>query len=103
AGDRVFSHSKSESIVNRRAISVVAVLMLSASLAPCRADDTPKKPQPAYETRREHDPNGIGKFYMGREIAMVMGHEAAGWLERPEREREEQPAKLLEALKLKEG
>src|SRR5262249_35031636 len=49
------------------------------------------------------DPNGIGKFYMGREIALVMGHLAAGWLERPEREREENPSKLLEALKLKPG
>src|SRR5438105_8424576 len=58
---------------------------------------------PRYEFRRDHDPNGIGKFYMGREIALVMGHQAAGWLERPEREREEQPAKLVEALQLKPG
>jgi ubiquinone/menaquinone biosynthesis C-methylase UbiE len=63
--------------------------------------DEPKKPK--YETRRIHDPNGIGKFYMDREIAMVMGHEAAGWLDRPEREKEEQPAKLLPLLKLKPG
>jgi precorrin-6B methylase 2 len=59
--------------------------------------------QPLYETRKEHDPDGIGKFYMGREIAHVMGHEAAGWLERPEREKEEQPAILLKALSLKPG
>src|SRR5262249_50899376 len=52
---------------------------------------------------REHDPNGIGKFYMGREIAQVMGHLGAGWLERPEREREEEPAKLMKALKLRPG
>src|SRR5690242_17857283 len=56
-----------------------------------------------YETRKEHDPDGIGKFYMGREIAMVMGYQAAGWLERKEREKEEEPAKLLKALDLKEG
>ena len=30
--------------------------------------------------RRTRD--GIGKVYMGREIAQVMGHLAAGWLER---------------------
>src|SRR5205823_5316589 len=48
-------------------------------------------------------PNGIGKFYMGREIAHVMGHQAAGWLERPEREEEEQPSKLIELLRLKAG
>ncbi len=58
---------------------------------------------PPYEFRTPHDPNGIGKFYLGREIAIVMGHLAADWLERPEREREEQPAKLMAALKLKPG
>jgi ubiquinone/menaquinone biosynthesis C-methylase UbiE len=58
---------------------------------------------PRYETRKEHDPNGIGKFYMGREIAHVMGHQAADWLDRPEREKEENPAKLLEVLPLKAG
>src|SRR6267142_1605193 len=56
-----------------------------------------------YETRAEHDPNGIGAFYMGREIAHVMGHEAADWLERPEREKEERPDLLLPALKLRRG
>ena len=61
------------------------------------------KPPERYEVRREHDPNGIGKFYMGREIAQVMGHLGAGWLERPEREREEQPTKLMKALKLRPG
>src|SRR5262249_31469655 len=53
--------------------------------------------------RKEHDPNGTGKFYMDREIALVMGHLAAGWLDRPEREKEEQPAKLMEALKIQPG
>jgi tRNA A58 N-methylase Trm61 len=56
-----------------------------------------------YETRAEHDPNGIGKFYMGREIAHVMGHQAADWLERPEREIEERPDLLVPALKIKAG
>ena len=73
---------------------------------PLRAEpDKPADPagRVAYELRKEHDPDGIGKFYMGREIAQVMGHEAAGWLERPEREKEEQPTKLMEALKLKPG
>lgn len=56
-----------------------------------------------YTYNREHDPNGIGKFYMGREIARVMGHLGAGWLERPERDREEQPRKLMEAIELKPG
>ncbi|HVK19504.1 MAG TPA: methyltransferase domain-containing protein [Fimbriiglobus sp.] len=76
----------------------VAVLTLLVPLA-VQADD--KKPR--YETRADHDPNGIGKFYMGREIAHVMGYQAAGWLERTEREKEEEPGKLLKALGLKPG
>jgi precorrin-6B methylase 2 len=58
---------------------------------------------PRYEYRKEHDPNGTGKFYMGREIALVMGHQGAAWLERPEREQEEEPSKLVDALQLKPG
>jgi ubiquinone/menaquinone biosynthesis C-methylase UbiE len=57
--------------------------------------------QANYETRKDHDPNGIGKFYLGREIAHVMGHEAADWLERPEREKEEGTQQLIKALKIK--
>ena len=63
----------------------------------------PENSQPRYELRQDHDPNGIGKFYMGREIAHVMGHQAADWLERPEREEEERPDLLLPALNIKPG
>lgn len=56
-----------------------------------------------YERRAVHDPNGIGLFYMGREIAHVMGHQAADWLERPEREQEENTQLLIESLKFKPG
>lgn len=80
------------------------LLPLLAVFGVARAEEKPKKADgPQYEVRKEHDPDGIGKFYMGREIAQVMGHLAAGWLERPEREREEQPRKLMEALKIKNG
>jgi FkbM family methyltransferase len=61
------------------------------------------KESPGYETRDKHDPDGIGRFYMNREIAIVMGHEAAGWLDRPEREKEEHSSKLLKTLDLKDG
>ncbi len=60
-------------------------------------------PSPLYETRDEHDLNGIAKFFMGREIAHIMGHQAADWLERPEREEEERTSKLVELLGLKPG
>ena len=38
---------------------------------------------------KKGDPNGTSKWYMGREIAHVMGFEGMGWLNRPEREAEE--------------
>lgn len=86
-------------------LTLLAALLLFASAGagapPART--TPTGAPPRYTYRRIHDPNGTGKFYMGREIARVMGHEAAEWLDRPEREAEEQPAKLMEALKLKPG
>jgi len=39
----------------------------------------------------------------GREIAPVMGVGGAGWLERPERESEEEPSRAIEALDLRPG
>jgi ubiquinone/menaquinone biosynthesis C-methylase UbiE len=59
--------------------------------------------EPRYELRKNHDPDGTGRFYKDREIAQVMGHQAAGWLERPERDKEEEPRKLLKLLDVKEG
>jgi ubiquinone/menaquinone biosynthesis C-methylase UbiE len=56
---------------------------------------------PRYDTAKTPDPDGTGRIYKGREIAAVMGHQAAGWLERPEREDEEEPAILLKILDLK--
>jgi protein-L-isoaspartate O-methyltransferase len=69
------------------------------------ADDQPQKTtdDKRYEYRQDHDPDGTGKFYMGREIAQVMGYQGASWLERPEREREEHCTKMITSLKLKQG
>ena len=56
-----------------------------------------------YEIRAQHDPDGIGKFYLGREIAHVMGPGGADWLVRPERASEERPDLVLDALEIKPG
>jgi ubiquinone/menaquinone biosynthesis C-methylase UbiE len=56
-----------------------------------------------YETRAVHDPDGIGKFYLGREIAHVMGPGGIIWLERAEREREERPQLVLDTLQIQPG
>jgi len=47
--------------------------------------------------------DGIGKTYMGRQIAHVMGWQGAGWLEREEREREERSDLLMRILAFKPG
>jgi ubiquinone/menaquinone biosynthesis C-methylase UbiE len=47
--------------------------------------------------------NGTGRFYLGREIAPVMGHQGADWLERPEREREEATSEMIKLLDLRPG
>ncbi len=54
-----------------------------------------------YETATPRDPNGIGTYYLGRQIAHVMGHEGADWLERSGRKQEEGTDLLLKELKLK--
>lgn len=74
------------------------LLLLLLLLSSC-AEPEPQPPAYQFGTKTR---DGIGKYYMGREIAAyIMGHGAIRWLERPEREKEEQPARLVEALELK--
>jgi ubiquinone/menaquinone biosynthesis C-methylase UbiE len=72
-----------------------------------QADEPAKPGELRYEIRKDHDPNGIGKFYMGREIAHVMGFgpggQGAEWLERAVREKEENLTLLIKSLDLKPG
>ena len=80
------------------------VLLLAALLSTALQSWPPAIAQSAggnYTTGTSRTPGGSGKFYLGREIAWVMGHPGAGWLERPERESEERPSLLIEKLGLK--
>ncbi|QDV28857.1 Ubiquinone/menaquinone biosynthesis C-methyltransferase UbiE [Planctopirus ephydatiae] len=84
----------------------VGLMMLFAAAGPlAMANEPPVALEPAtrYSFREDHDPNGTGKFYMGREIALVMSFHGAPWLERPEREEEERLSKLVQLLDLKPG
>lgn len=86
----------------------VVFLALVAFFNAGRAQEAPKPPDSS-DSRYiigKASRDGIGKFYMGREIAHVVGgHETARWLERPERAQEERPDLLMQALqsKLKPG
>jgi ubiquinone/menaquinone biosynthesis C-methylase UbiE len=72
------------------ALTCLIALPASAREAPYEACPAPSR-------------DGIGKCYMGREIAQVMGHQGAEWLERPEREQEERPSVLIRNLPLRPG
>lgn len=76
-----------------------------AGLALLLASDPPvalASDPPRYERIRA-SPDGIGKVYLGREIAQVMSFHGAAWLERPERMTEERTDRVLAALDLKPG
>ena len=77
--------------------SLLAALLLAFGGLACAAPPEP------YETRAQHDPDGIGKFYLGREIAHVMGPGGVPWLERSQRESEERPQLTIDALDIEPG
>lgn len=84
----------------KRIIHLLFLLASLSSLYQCHGQDT--KPNESY-TIKKGDPNGIGKWYMGREIAHVMGFQGMGWLNRTERESEEHTTKLLENMDIQIG
>lgn len=92
------------------------LVVLTASVGTARGTDGGSPPQstsapasaaqerarPRYQFRTAHR-DGIGKVYLGREIAHVMGYQGIAWLERPERESEEHLNQLVDSLKLAPG
>lgn len=56
-----------------------------------------------YQEGTSRSENGTGRFYMNREIAQVAGVDRRAWLERPERETEELPNRVVRALELRPG
>ncbi len=88
------SKNRSEQLV------LLAALALLVTLTAATASDN--DPAPFYETRTPSY-NGIGKFYMGREIANVMSHTSMYRLDRPSRERDERTDLLVEALPVEAG
>lgn len=58
-------------------------------------EDSLAAEHPGYIDAPERRTTGVGKFYMGREISFVMGHQAAAWLNRPERIQEEMPDEVV--------
>ncbi|WP_240788715.1 class I SAM-dependent methyltransferase [Ramlibacter henchirensis] len=77
---------------------------LCLAAAACFAPAVPAQlvPAPGYEVV-PRSADGIGKSFMGREIAGVMGWQGAAWLEREDRERQERSDLLLRELNLAPG
>jgi len=79
--------------------NLILFLVLAALIA-CDSKAQTSSPETNY-TFKKGDPNGIGKWYLGREIAHVMGFQGMSWLERPEREQEENTSTLLSNMEIK--
>ncbi|WOJ96954.1 class I SAM-dependent methyltransferase [Congregibacter brevis] len=81
-------------LINR--LSFLALAFAAASA--CSADQPTEVVENGFYEYKSATRDGIGKFYMDREISYVMGHMGAGWLERPERERQERTDLLIDRL-----
>lgn len=91
--------------INRNYLISCAALVLAIAFLGTNITYTPvvlaqENTASYYRQKAIHNPDGIGKYYMNREIAGVMGHQAMMWLERLSREAEEQPEKTVEQLEL---
>ncbi len=81
-------------------LPLLTLLILALPLYQCHGQTQVQ--QEAY-TYKKGDANGTGKWYMGREIAHVMGFQGMNWLERPEREKEENTTRLLANMAIHTG
>jgi len=87
-----------------RSGKVAGALALMVSLLVCGCTESN---EPAYSAAAElyvagkASADGIGKYYMGREISKVMGHRGAAWLDRRERATQERTDLLIENLAVK--
>ncbi len=91
--------------IQHRVIACLSAISLCFSLCACGAlpftqsfSGTFNPEQPYQTTAPSAD--GIGKVYLGREIAQVMGYRGAYWLERMGRSLEERPQLAIQALDL---
>ena len=85
---------------NKKVVRLLCLFLLIVPLYQCTGQATILDRKYTY---KNGDINGTGKWYMGREIAHVMGFQGMGWLERAEREAEENTSKLLRNMDIHPG
>ena len=82
---------------------IIIIIFISNCFAKCnsqqKAIGSKSKADSAY-TYRNPSQGGTGKFYMGREISQVMGAEVSDWLEREDRNKEENTNLAIEKISL---
>jgi ubiquinone/menaquinone biosynthesis C-methylase UbiE len=85
-----------------RKLIVYTIICVSCCSAGCiNAQVNSKKPAAdALYTYRTASSGGTGKFYMGREIAYVMGASNASWLDRNSRPTEENTRRAIDKIEL---
>ena len=78
---------------------LVMMALVGFSFQNCTAQEK-SKPVSNSEiyTYKKGSSNGIGKWFMGREIAYVMGYQGMAWLNRPDREKEENVSLLIDNM-----
>lgn len=100
------SSKASETLANRVIAGAVVLLCSTVFVFSCNAPDSDAEvgsDSVHYEDGTASGERGTGRYYMGREIAEITGMDRQEWLERPERETEELPNRVVRALELRSG
>lgn len=83
-------------------LPVLLIMLFSFSDLSCQQPPQ-KKLSPSKDTGyvyKRGSSDGTGKFYLDREIALVMGAAGSDWLERPERQQEENAQLAIDRMNL---
>ena len=83
--------------------AIGVIIFVLFSFGKCNSSKPARKPfvNPQFNyTYKPRSSDGTGKFYADREIAQVMGSEGAAWLDRKDREKEENSNLAIEKMNL---
>jgi precorrin-6B methylase 2 len=83
--------------------TIILLSILCGCLPACLAQQKPNEKETAKDsgyTWHKASADGTGKFYFGREIAHVMGAAGSNWLERDDRQQEENTKLAIEKIPL---
>lgn len=80
-------------------IQIVFIVYTASCQSPESKVNSESRPNSIYKSGQQTR-DGTGKYYLGREIAQVMGAAGAGWLERSEREKEENTRIAIDKMPL---